>query len=173
MLIKFIAKLIEILRSAASPNQIAYGFVLGMAIGLTPFWTLHNLVIFILIVILNVNITMAIFSLGIFSGLAYLIDPLFHNIGFFILVDLSSLSGLWTVMYNIPILALSKYNNTVVMGSLICSILLIFPMFFLTKKAVIAYRGNIDVKMEKWKIVQVVKGSKIYSIYEKIKNIGE
>jgi uncharacterized protein (TIGR03546 family) len=116
---------------------------------------------------------MAIFSLGIFSGLAYLIDPLFHNIGFFIIVDLSSLRGLWTAMYNFPILALSKYNNTVVMGSLICSILLIFPMFFLTKKAVIAYRENIDVKMEKWKIVQVVKGSKIYSIYEKLKNIGE
>jgi uncharacterized protein (TIGR03546 family) len=173
MLIKFIAKLIEILRSAASPNQIAFGFVLGMAIGLTPLWSLHNLVIFILIVILNVNITMAIFSFGIFSGLAYLIDPLLHNIGFFILVDLSSLHGLWTAMYNFPILALSKYNNTVVMGSLICSILLIFPMFFLTKKAVVVYRENIDTKMEKWKIVQAVKGSKIYSIYEKIKNIGE
>ena len=173
MIIKFIAKLIEILRSAASPNQIACGFVLGMAIGLTPFWSLHNLVIFILIVILNVNITMAIFSFGIFSGLAYLIDPLFHNIGFFILVDLSSLHGLWTAMYNIPILALSKYNNTVVMGSLICSIFLVFPMFFLIKKAVIVYRENIDVKMQKWKIVKVVKGSKIYSIYETIKNIGE
>ena len=172
-IVQYIAKIIKILRSAASPNQIAGGCVLGMIIGLTPFWSLHNLVIFILLIILNVNIAMAIFCIGVFSGFAYLLDPLFHDFGYYMLVDVSSLKGLWTSMYNIPIIALSKFNNTVVMGSLLSSIIAVVPMFFLLKYAVIGYRKHIDAKFQKLKIVQVVKGSKIYSIYEKIKNLGD
>lgn len=171
--LQFLAKLVKILRSAASPRQIAGGFVLGMIIGLTPFLCLHNLIVFILIIILNVNIAMAIFSFGIFSGVAYLFDPLFHNLGYFLLVDLSSLRGLWTAMYNIPVIALSRYNNTVVMGSMALALVLILPMYIFTIKFVIVYREKIDSRIQKLKIVQTLKGSKIYSIYEKIKNLGE
>jgi uncharacterized protein (TIGR03546 family) len=114
-----LAKLLKILRSAASPNQISFGFIVGMIIGLTPLWTLHNLILFIILIILNINIGMALFSLAIFSATAYLLDPLFHHIGYFMLVDLTFLQGLWTTLYNLPIIALSRYNNTIVMGSLV------------------------------------------------------
>jgi len=59
------------------------------------------------------------------------------------------------------------------MGSLVSSLILTIPFFFLVRSGVIYYRENIDTKMQKWKIVQVVKGSKIYSFYEKIRNLGE
>ncbi len=132
--IELLAKLVKILRSAASPNQIAAGFIIGMIIGLTPFWTLHNLVLIILVIILNVNIATGIFSWIIFSGIGYIMDPLFHHLGYFILVDLTFLKGLWTTLYNFPIIALSKYNNTVVMGSLTVSLALCLPVYFLVKK---------------------------------------
>ena len=171
--LEILAKLLKILRSAASPNQIAAGFIIGMIIGLTPLWTLHNLILFILVVILNVNIATAIFAFIIFSGIAYLLDPLFHSFGYFILVDLSFLKSLWTTLYNIPVIALSKYNNTVVMGSLVTALLLCPPVLFLVKRGIIYYRDHIDSKIQKWKIVQVVKGSKIYNIYQKIRNLGD
>ena len=69
--LEFIAKLIKILRSEISPNQISWGFALGMILGLTPFWSLHNLIVVILIIILKVNLATAIFSFGIFSAIAY------------------------------------------------------------------------------------------------------
>jgi uncharacterized protein (TIGR03546 family) len=171
--LEILAKLIKILRSAASPNQIAGGFIIGMMIGLTPFWTLHNLLLLILLIILNVNIGMATFSFAIFSGIGYLLDPFFHHAGYFILVDVSFLKGFWTMLYNVPVIALSKYNNTVVMGSLITALILCLPVFFLVKIGVFYYRENIDKKMQKWKIVQLVKGSKLYNIYQKIRNIGD
>jgi len=171
--LEILAKLVKILRSAASPSQIAAGFIIGMTIGLTPLWTLHNFILFILLIILSVNIATALFSFVIFSGIAYLMDPLFHHFGYFILVDLSFMKGLWTTLYNVPLIALSKYNNTVVMGSLASSLLLCLPVFLLVKKGIIYYRENIDTKMQKWKIVQVVKGSKLYSIYQKIRNLGD
>ena len=171
--LEILAKLVKILRSAASPNQIAAGFIMGMTIGLTPLWTLHNLILFILVIILNVNIATVLSSFIIFSGLAYLLDPLFHSLGYFILVDLTFLKGLWTTLYNIPVIALSKYNNTVVMGSLVISLLLCLPVFFLVKSGILYYRANIDAKMQKWKIVQMVKGSKIYNLYQKSRNLGD
>ena len=170
--LEFIAKLIKILRSEISPNQIAWGFVLGMILGLTPFLSLHNLLIVILIIILKVNLATALFSFALFSAIAYLIDPLFHSFGYYILVDMQSLNGFWTWLYNVPVLALSKFNNTVVMGSLVSSLILILPVYFLIKIGVINYREKIDVKIKNWKFIKLIKGTKIYSLYEKIRDLG-
>jgi uncharacterized protein (TIGR03546 family) len=171
--LEILAKLVKILRSSASPNQIAVGFIMGMVIGLTPFWTLHNFILIFFIIILNVNIATAILGWIVFSGIGYVLDPIFHQLGFFILVDLTFLNDLWTTLYNVPVIALSKYNNTVVMGSLAVSLVLCLPVYFMVKSGVIYYRDNIDSKMQKWKIVKVVRGSKIYSLYEKIRKLGD
>lgn len=172
-ILQIIAKLIKILRSEASPNQIAWGFVMGMIIGLTPFWTVHNILLIILIAILKVNIGMAMFSFALFAGLAYLLDPVFHSFGYYLLVDVASLRSLWTTLYHMPVIALSRYNNTVVMGSLAFSLLLIVPMFPFARYFVVFYRKNIDPHLQKLKFMQLIKGSKIYQLYEKIKGIGE
>jgi len=165
--LQFIGKLIKILHSAASPGQIAGGFILGMIIGLTPFWSLHNLLVVLVIILLNVNIAMAIFSFIIFSGFAYLLDPLFHSFGYFLLVDLTFLQGFYTFLYNIPVFELSRFNNTVVMGSLVTSLLLLIPVFILVQKGVIQYRADVLQRLEKWKVVKAIKGTKIYSWYSK------
>ena len=89
LILRYLAKLVKILRDGATPAQIAGGFILGMVIGLTPFWSLHNLVVFFLLLIFNVNLAMAIFSFTICSGFAYLFDPWFHSLGYFILVDIT------------------------------------------------------------------------------------
>lgn len=171
--LEILAKLFKILRSDASPNQIAVGFVFGMIMGLTPFWTFHNIVLIVLLIILKVNIGMALFSFAIFSGIAYLLDPVFHSLGYYLLVDAAYLRQLWIFILDIPFMALSRYNNTVVTGSLAFAKLMIIPMFFFARWFVVYYREHLDPKFQKLKIVQVVKGSKFYSIYEKIKGIGE
>ncbi len=167
--IQFLTRLFKILRSAASPNQIAGGFILGMIMGLTPLWSLHNLLVLILIIILNVNIATAILGFGVFSAFAYLFDPGFHSLGYYLLTDVPSLHELWTAMYNIPVIALSRFNNTVVMGSFVVSLLLLVPVFFLAKAFVFYYREHIDERLQKMKIVQAIKSSKFYGIYEKIR----
>ena len=68
LLLKYIAKLLKALASEASPVQLAGGFVLGMIIGLTPVFSLHNAFILILLIILKVNIGMALLAFILFSG---------------------------------------------------------------------------------------------------------
>lgn len=165
LILKYIAKLLKALASEASPSQIAGGFVLGMIIGLTPLLSLHNLVIVILIIILKVNIGMAIFSFLIFSGIAWLADPAFHSFGTWILEN-ESLQSTWTAMYNNEWWAMTRFYNTVVIGSFLIALGLILPMFPLSMVFVNQYRKHIHARVQKLKIVKALKGTKLYSIYQ-------
>ena len=109
---------------------------------------------------------MAILGIGVFSILGFILDPLFQSIGYSVLT-MESLQGLWTDLYNTPIIALSMFNNTVVMGSLIVALIALIPMFYLMIWFVKYYRDNLDEKIKKLKIVQLVKTSRIYGFYNK------
>lgn len=173
LVLKLLGKLIKALTSGESPSQLAGGFILGMIVGLTPFSNLHNLFVVLLIILIRVNISMSIFSALLFGAVAYLFDPLFHSFGYWLLVDVTALDGVWHAFANIPIVALFNFNNTVVLGSLIISMVLLLPMFFLMKKSVLLYRERIQDKLLKLKIVQTIKKSWIYSIYSKYTNFGD
>ena len=173
-IIQYISKLIKILRSAASPSQIAGGLILGLMIGLSPsFLTLTNLFLVLLLIILNVNIATALFSYAIFSGIGYLLDPWFHSLGYYLLVNVEGLRGLWTTLYKEPLIPYTRFNNTVVMGSFVISLLLLIPVYFLSKSLVIKYREKLEPKVKNWKWVKLLKSNQIYQLYEKLKFFGE
>lgn len=166
-IMRYFAKLLSALASEASPGQIAGGIILGMIIGLTPFFSLHNLLIVILILILKVNMGMALLSFTIFSGVAYLADPLFHSFGVWLL-ELESMQQIWTNMYNNEWWALTNFYNTVVIGSFVTAVILSIPAYPLLKYGVLQYRKHIHAKVQQWKIVQAFKSTKFYSIYETV-----
>jgi uncharacterized protein (TIGR03546 family) len=170
LILKYISKLIKALASEASPNQLAGGFVLGMIIGLTPVASMHNLLIVVLVIVLKVNIGMAILAFLVFSGVAYLADPLFHNFGIWML-EIESLQSTWTSMYNNEFWAITKFYNTVVLGSFVSALLLCIPMFPLSKIGVEQYRKHIHEKVMKTKFVKALKGTKVYSIYQTVARV--
>jgi len=171
--LKLLSKFIKVLHSAASPNQIAWGFALGTILGFTPLRSLHNVIDIILLIILNVNITSAMFSFALFSFFAWLLDPLFHTIGFYVLVDIPALKPLWTSLYNAPIAPFTGFNNTIVMGSFLFSLVLLVPNYLWFKWFVFRYRDSWNEKIKKWKITKILLGNKLVQFYFKIKNFGE
>lgn len=170
LIMRYIAKLLKALASEASPPQIAGGVILGMIIGLTPLSSPHNLIILVLILIFKVNFGMAILSFTIFSGIAYLADPLFHSFGTYLL-ELESMQETWVSMYNNEWWAFTNFYNTVVMGSFVAAVLLSGPMFPLVIYGVVQYREHIHAKIQKWKIVQAFKGTKFYTIYQTVTRV--
>ena len=170
LILKYIAKLLKALSSEASPSQIAGGFVLGMIIGLTPVMSVHNLIILVFILILKVNIGMVILSFLVFSGIAWIADPAFHNFGTWLL-EKESLQAMWTGMYNNEWWALTRFFNTVVIGSFVCSVLLTIPMFPASIVFVNQYRKHIHERVQKMKIVKILKGTKLYSIYQTVNRV--
>lgn len=169
---KIIKDFIKIFREGQSPKQVAGGFALGAIIGLSPIFTLQGLIIWILVLILNVNLGAVVLAITLFSIIAYLFDPLFHLIGYYILTQIDSLKDFWTSLYNAPIAPLTNFNNTVVMGSFVLAIVFALPIYFAMKKLIVQYRRHLYSKVQKWKIYQILSKSDIVKWYVKVRDLG-
>jgi uncharacterized protein (TIGR03546 family) len=170
--LKLVANFIKILREGQTPAQVAGGFALGSILGLSPMLTLQGVLVWLVILVLDVNLSAATLSLLVFSLIAFIFDPVFHYLGYLLLVDVEGLKGLWTTLYNAPIAPLTRFNNTVVMGSFACALILFTPIYFGMKKFVIAYRSHVGKRIEKMKIYQIISKSWIVQTYQRIRGMG-
>ena len=170
-MLTIVARIFKILNSETEPAQISLSLCFAMVVGLTPLWTLHNLVVLLLVLILRVNLTTFIVAWLGFSGIAYLLDPLFHVIGLNILTY-DALQGIWTSLYNSTLWRFTNFNNTVLMGSLIVSLGLFIPLFFLARLVIDKYREHILAWVMKSPIVKALKASKFYNMYQSVSDWG-
>ncbi len=169
--LKIIKDFLAILREGQTPRQVAAGFMLGSIIGFSPMVTLQGLVVWLIILLFDVNLGAAVLALTFCKLCAYLLDPLFHWLGFQILTNIDGLRPLWTAMYNAPVAPLTRFNNTVVMGSFACALVLALPIYFGFKHLVIAYRKTIGARVEKMKLYQVIKHSSLVQWYTKVRDL--
>src|SRR5438105_3408558 len=117
--IKYVRSLLQALNENTSPDEIAAGFVLGSLIGLIPKTNLIALALWCLVLLLQVNISMAMAAIVIFAIGGHFIDPVSEKIGFNLLARAYALKGLWTALYNMPIVPFTNFNNTLVLGNLV------------------------------------------------------
>ncbi len=164
-LIKLIQSLVGALHSEGTPGQLALGIALGSIMGLTPLVNIHNAIVFAAIVLLNVSFAGGMLGWALFVPIGFLLDPLFDWIGHQLLMA-ESLRGLWTSLYNTPIVPLTNFNNTIVLGSLVFSLLLLVPLFFATRWAVARYRVTIGERVRQSKFYRGVMASKVYNVYK-------
>lgn len=138
----------ETLNDAPLP-ELAYGFVLGMFLGLIPF-SINSLIITLLIAFLKVDKLSGIIATGIFASLGIMFDPIAHMIGYALLVKATFLKPLWTLLYNTPFLPFSGYNNTVIMGNTVLALILCWPIYGGIIKFINYYRLTGAVKYSKF-----------------------
>jgi uncharacterized protein (TIGR03546 family) len=167
-LVKLLQSLVKALHSEGTPGQLAAGLALGSILGLTPLVSLHNAVVFALIVMLNVSFAGALLGWAVFIPVGFLLDPLFDSIGHTLLFT-PSLAPLWTSLYNMPVIPLTNFNNTVTLGSLVVSLVLFVPFFFLFRWAVARYRATIGERVKQSKWYRAVTASKLYNVYRLFK----
>ena len=164
-LIKLIQSLFGALHSEGTEGQLAAGIVLGSFLGLTPLVNLHNAVIFAALVLLNVSFAGGMLGWALFVPIGFLLDPLFDWIGHELLLA-ESLRGLWTSFYNTPIVPLTNFNNTVVLGSFVFAVLFAVPLFLLTRWAVVRYRVTVGERVRQSKFYRALTASKAYNVYK-------
>ena len=164
-MIKLLAKLLRVLNSETDPGQISLGLCFAMVVGLTPLVSLHNLFVLLLVFILRVNLSAFLLGLVLFTGVAYLLDPLFHQLGLAVLTA-SSLADLWTSLYQSVWWRLEHFNNSIVMGSLVFSVAMFVPVLLLLNFLIRRYRQHVMAWVQKSRIMQMFKASKLYQTYE-------
>jgi uncharacterized protein (TIGR03546 family) len=106
-------------------------------------------------------------GLVVFTGVAYLLDPLFHQIGLAVLT-VPALADLWTALYQFVWWRLEHFNNSIVMGSLVFSLAFFIPVFLLSNLLIRRYRQQILAWVQKTKIMQMLKASKLYHTYQSL-----
>lgn len=163
--LKLLRSLVKTLHSDGSPGQIALGIALGAALGLTPIANAHNIVIVLLLAVLNVSFAAGLFAWGAFVPLGFMLDPLFDRIGRWLLVDAQALRPLWTAWDNVPGLALTNFNNTVVLGSVVFWLLLFTPIYFASRYGVVRYRATIGERVKNSRAYKLLETSQLYNVY--------
>jgi len=117
-MIRQVLKVFKALNSNEKPWQLSLGLAFGGIIGLMPLWTPHNIVLLFLAFIINLNFALLLIGLFFFSGIAYILDPLFHQIGLAVLTS-DGMQNFWNGFFSNPLFLFDKLNNMLVMGSLI------------------------------------------------------
>jgi len=165
LFLKLLQSLFKALNSEGTPGQVAAGIALGAVFGLTPLMNVHNLVLFVLAVILNVSFPGVMLGWAVFLPFGFALDPVFDAVGRQLLVGIPALLPLWTWAYNTPIVALTNFNNTIVLGSVVVWAVSLLPLFFLLRWLVGKYRATVYAKLQRTKLFKAVKASKVYNIY--------
>lgn len=164
-LLKLLRSLVKTLHSDGSPAQIAYGVALGAALGLTPIANAHNLLIILLLAILNVSFAAGMLAWAVFVPIGFMFDPIFDRVGRWLLVDVTSLRGMWTTWDNVPGLALTNFNNTVVLGSVVVWLALFVPLYFAARYGVVRYRATLGEKVRNSRYYKMIEASQVYNVY--------
>jgi uncharacterized protein (TIGR03546 family) len=168
-LLKLLRSLVKTLHSDGSPAQIAIGVALGAALGLTPIANVHNVLVILLLAVLNVSFAAGMFAWAVFVPVGFMLDPIFDRVGRILLVDTASLRPVWTAWDNIPGLALTNFNNTVVLGSLVFWLLLFVPLFIplyvAARLGVVRYRATIGERVRNSRYYKLLEASQLYNVY--------
>lgn len=169
-LLKEFFSLLRILGSETESRQIAAGFAFGFVLGMTPFLSLQSFLIFFLVFVFRVQIGAFFLSSFFFSFFAFLLDPLFHLVGN-LLLEWKTLWPFYTFLYNTPLFPYTGFNNSLVMGSSVISILLLPFVYFVSYKMVEKYRIIFMERFKNSKLWKVVKKTFLFSWYEKWKSL--
>ena len=112
-MLEALAKLLKVLNSETQPGQISLALALSMIVGFTPVFSLHNIVVIFFVLTLRVNLSAFLLGFITFSGMAYLLDPLFNDFGRAVLTY-KGLEEFWTGLYNSTFWRMTRFNNTIV-----------------------------------------------------------
>ena len=169
--LKLLGHLIKVLRAGDSPRLIAAGLTMGFVVGLTPTLTLQSLLLLLVAILTRVNLSAFFLGVFLFSFGAFLLDPWFHDLGFLLLSDWQGMAGLWTVLYNAPLAPFTRFNNTVVAGSLASALLLAAPVYLLSRRGVELYRERWEERILNWRLVRYLRGLAVYEWYRRLDSL--
>ena len=155
-MLKAIAKLLGAISSNTRPGAIAHAVSCGVLLGFMPKDNLLWYILFIFILFMNIQRGAYALSILLGAALTVFLDSLFDSVGYSILT-VESMKPYYASLLDIPFVAFTKFNNTVVMGSFVCGVAAYIPLYVLARLFVWAWRKYLAEKVRKLKIAAVLK----------------
>lgn len=135
----YFLKLFKTLNSNSHPGEIAHGVALGVIMGMIPKDNALWYILFVLFFFIRINKAIYLLvTLGVSLCIAPL-DMMLDSLGYQVLVFEPAIP-VYRRLLDIPFVAFTKFNNTVVMGSLVAGLLLYIPVYILSRLLVKFWR---------------------------------
>lgn len=141
-----------------SPRVLAASLAFGLVIGFVPKDNLIAAALGILLLTLRFNLTLATTSAALFSGVAAMLDPVADALGRSVLTH-PSFAPLWAWAYQLPLLPWTRFNNTIVMGSLLLSLALVSPTYLGSLQLVTKYRPLVIRWLQQFKVDVILQAT--------------
>lgn len=166
LILKQIFAFIKLLNSDTGTVSLAAGLTCGFILGMTPVLSLQSLLVFLILFFFRIQIGAAFLAAFFFKFIAYLLDPVFDLVGRKVL-EMPALEPLFTKLFNMPIIPFTRFNNSIVMGSGVITILLSPIVFIICQRLIIKYRETILARFKTTKVWKAVEATKFYQWYYK------
>ena len=154
-MLNYLINLLRAFNANIKPSQIANSFCIGLILGFMP---KNNLLWFILVIFfafVRINKPGYFIMMIIASCLSVLADPLFDKIGYAVLT-FEPMQTFYAALLDIPFVAFTKFNNTIVCGSLVCGIISYIPLYVIMFFIIKAWRKWIAPKFNDSKILKTI-----------------
>ena len=166
LILKFLQSLAKTLHSDGTPGQIAAGFALGAALGLTPLLNAHNLVVIVALALLNVSFASGMLAMA--AVRAARLRPRSAVRPHRALAARRQRLGCdrsGSVSIRRRCSRLTNLNNTVVLGSVVVWLLLTVPLFVAARYGVVHYRATLGARLRETRIYHTIVASQAYNVY--------
>lgn len=164
LLLKQLFGFLKLLNSETGTNSLAAGIACGFILGMGPMLSLQGLLVFLGVLIFRVQIGAVFISAFFFAFIAWVFDPVFHQLGI-TLLSAQGLQGLWTTLYNMPLVPYTLFNNSIVMGAGITAIVFSPLVFLVSKIGIIRYRAAVVERFKQTKLWKIIKSTALFKWY--------
>ena len=152
-MISYIVKLLKALNTNSHPGEIAHAVAIGMLLGFMPKNNALWYLLFVFFLFVRVHKGALLLTTLAASLLAGLFDPLFDAIGYAVLT-FSPLEPVYVALLDIPFVAFTKFNNTIVAGSLVFSLILYIPVYIVVRIFIKSWRTHLAPALARSKFMQ-------------------
>lgn len=166
LILKQLFAFIKLLNSDTGNISLALGMTCGFILGMTPVLSLHSLVIFLILFFFRIQIGAALVTAFFFKFVAYLLDPVFHSVGSKVL-EMESLQAIFTSLYNMPLIPYTRFNNSIVMGSAVVTVILSPFVYIASSIFIKKYREIVVARFKTTKFWKALEATKFYQWYYK------
>ncbi len=161
LILQQIFNFFKLLNSETGHNQIAAGIAFGLVLGLSPTLSLQTFFVFLIIFLFRVQAGAAFLSAFFFKFVGYALDPIADPIGRRVL-EQPGLRPLFIELYNMPLVPLTRFNNSIVMGSGVLALALFPVMFVLCRLLILKYRTTIVARLKGTKLWKAFAATAFY-----------
>jgi uncharacterized protein (TIGR03546 family) len=166
LILKQLFAFIKLLNSDTGNISLAAGMTCGFILGMTPTLSLHSLLIFLILFFFRIQMGAALVTAFFFKFIAFILDPVFHSVGSKVL-EMESLQGFFTTLYNLPLIPFTRFNNSIVMGSAVITFALSPIVFILSQFFIVKYREIVVARFKETKLWKAIEATKFYQWYYK------